>query len=384
NRILGTDVTLEQVTSALTALGFDCKQSGLDLIVTVPYWRSDIRLTVDLIEEVARVLGLDKIPLTMPGQPLNKPAPAPIIGLKREVSGMLTGYGFQEIISYSLTGLEIQQKLFAGEPQTLEESMIHLANPMTSEQEYLRPNLRANLLTALASNRRYEDGGIRLFELGRVYIPRNSDLPYERETLCGILSGPLVEKSWLGEGQPPDFFEAKGVVEGLLGKLGITASYELSSDGSLHSAEQAAIVISGTKVGVLGKVHPEVLVRFEITETAYLFEIDLPALLPFTTGDKSFRQIPRFPAVVRDVALVLDAGIAHQQVVDIIKSFPLVEKVAIFDVYSGEQVAGGKKSLAYRITFQSPTQTLTDGEVNAVQQQILDRLAKELGATLRG
>jgi len=173
-------------------------------------------------------------------------------------------------------------------------------------------------------------------------------------------------------------------MEGLLGKLGVTASFKESSDHGLHAAKQAAIVLDGTEVGVLGELHPEVLARFELTEPAYLFEIDLPALLPFTVGDKLFRQIPRFPSVVRDIALVLDAGIVHQTVADIIKSFPLVDKVGIFDVYSGGQVAGGKKSLAYRITFQSPNQTLTDSEVNAVQQQILDRLAKELGATLRG
>ncbi|MEK7352987.1 MAG: phenylalanine--tRNA ligase subunit beta [Chloroflexota bacterium] len=382
NRILGSDFSIEQIVSALTALGFECQTSDSALIVAVPYWRSDIRLTVDLIEEVARVIGYDRIPMTMPGQPLNKPSPAPIIGLKRDVSQILTGYGFQEIISYSLTGLEMLARLSAA-PQPLEASLLHLANPMTSEQEYLRPNLRANLLTALAANRRHEDGGIRLFELGRVYLSRQNDLPEERETLCGILSGHLVEKSWHGEGQPPDFFEAKGMVEGLLSRLGIVASFEPSSDGSLHSTEQAAIAVNGSKVGVFGKLHNEVLGRFEINEAAYLFEIDLPALLPFTVGEKMFRQIPRFPAVVRDMALVVDAGIAHQQVVDIIKSFPLVEKVAIFDVYLGEQVAGGKKSLAYRITFQSQAHTLTDSEVNEVQQQVLDRLARELGATLR-
>jgi phenylalanyl-tRNA synthetase beta chain len=143
-------------------------------------------------------------------------------------------------------------------------------------------------------------------------------------------------------------------------------------------------MIEGTKVGVLGKLHPDVLARFDITESAYLVEIDVPALLPFTIGDKGYKQIPRFPAVVRDIALVLDAGVAHQTVVDTIKGFPLVEKVALFDVYSGGQVPQGKKSMAYRITYQSLEHTLTDAEVNAVQQQILDKLAKELGAGLRG
>lgn len=397
-RILGADFTAEQIGGALAALGFECRrvpptssgEADSALLVTVPYWRSDIRLTVDLIEEVARVIGYDRIPLTMPGQPINKPRPAPVIGLKRAVSNILTGYGYQEIISYSLTGMEVQAKLKSVVVQvtqgmlTMDSPMLHLANPMTAEQEFLRLNLRANLLSALAANRRYEDGGIRLFELGKVYIPRAKDLPDERETLCGILGGPAVEKSWHGEGQSPDFFEAKGVGEGLLSQLGVTAGFEPSSDGSFHASEQAAIVVNGIKIGVLGLVSSEVLARFEIAEAAYLFEFDLPALLPFTANQKMFQPLPRFPSMVRDIALVVDSGVPHQNIAGIVESFPLVAKVAIFDVYQGEQVAGGKKSLAYRITFQSPEHTLTDGEVNAVQQQILERLAKELGATLRG
>jgi len=170
----------------------------------------------------------------------------------------------------------------------------------------------------------------------------------------------------------------------LFGQLGVKASFGECSDHGLHSVRQAAVIVGGKELGVIGEVHPDVLARFEIAGVAYLFELDLPVLVPFMAGDKVFRPLPRFPAVVRDIALVLDAGIAHQRVVDIIKSFPLVAGVAIFDVYSGEQVPAGKKSLAYRITFQSPTQTLTDSEVNAVQQRILERLEKELGVGLRG
>lgn len=383
-RVLGADFSIEQIAGTLGSLGFECheSQSRSALFVEVPYWRSDIRLKVDLIEEIARIYGYDKIPMTMPGQPLNKPAPAPIIGLKRSVSQILTGLGFQEIISHSLTSFETLAKLSAVD-KAIDPTPISLTNPMSSDQHCLRTSLRPYLLAAISSNRRHEEGGIRLFELGKVYLPRAKDLPEEREILCGVLCGPPVEKSWHGEGRMPDFFEVKGIVESLLCRLGITASYEPSSDESLSSNEQAGIIIDGTRVGVLGKLHPDVLTRFEIAEPVYLFEIDLPKLLPFVVGDKLYRQIPRFPAVVRDIALVLDSGVTHQRVDDIIESFPLVEKVAIFDVYSGPPISVLQKSMAYRITFRSFEHTLTDSEVNAVQQQILDKLAKELGATLR-
>jgi phenylalanyl-tRNA synthetase beta chain len=243
--------------------------------------------------------------------------------------------------------------------------------------------LRANLLAALAANRKHEEGGIWLFELGKVYLPRPKDLPREPEMLCGILSGSRFGESWHGGNETLDFFDAKGIVEGLLRRLSVAADFRPGQDESLHPAKQAAIVIDDNRLGVLGEVHPKVLDAFEISESVYLFEIDLTALVPFTTGHKLFQPISRFPAIIRDVALVVDSGVTHRQALDIITGFPLVTGVALFDVYAGEQLPADKKSLAYRITFQSPSHTLTDAEVNKVQQQILDKLSKQLGATLR-
>jgi len=163
----------------------------------------------------------------------------------------------------------------------------------------------------------------------------------------------------------------------------VAASFEPSNDESLHPVKQAAIFIGNNRLGVIGELHPKVAEAFDISEAAHLFEINVTDLLPFTIGHKMFQPIPRFPATVRDIALIVDTGISNQQVLDIIKSFPLVNQVTIFDVYSGEQVPTGRKSLAYRITYQSPIHTLTDEEANKVQQQILSKLSKQLGSTLR-
>jgi phenylalanyl-tRNA synthetase beta chain len=383
-QLLGVEFSLDQITEALTSLGFDCNiVSASEVRVIAPYWRSDIHQAVDLIEEVARVIGYDNIPATMLTQPVPRQSPEPILSLKQKVRHRLIGYGFQEVITYSLTSLEMLNKLLP-EPRPLEPMPLRVANPMTVEQEYLRPNLRANLLAVLSANRRYEDSGIRLFELAKVYLPRQKDLPNEPEVLCGVLSGFRFEKSWHGGDDLLDFYDAKGVVEGLLSYLDVEASFEEGRDEGLHPAKQGTIVIAGNQLGVVGELHPKVLQAFEIPEAACLFEIDLTALLPFTLGHKMFQPIPRFPAIVRDIALVIDAGVTHKRVEDIIKGFSLVERVTIFDVYCGEQLPPGKKSLAYSITFQSPTHTLTDEEVNQVQQQILAKLSSELGATLRG
>ena len=383
NQLLGVEFSLDQIVAALTSLSFECEvASASEVRVTAPYWRSDIHQAVDIIEEVARIIGYDEIPATMLAQSVPRQNPEPILSLKRKVRYSLVGYGFQEVITYSLTSLEMLNRLLP-EPHPLDPMPLRVANPMTVEQEYLRPNLRANLLAALSANRRYEDSGIRLFELGKVYLPRPKDLPGEPEMLCGLLNGSRLGKSWHGGDDSFDFYDAKGVVEGLLSQLDIDASFEEGKDESLHPVKQAAIVIGGNQLGVVGELHSKLLQAFEIPGAAYLFEINLTALLPFTVGHKMFQPISRFPTIVRDIALVVDAGVTHRRVKDIINSFPLVKRVTVFDVYSGKQVLPGKKSLAYSVTFQSPTHTLTDGEVNQVQQQILDRLSTELGATLR-
>jgi phenylalanyl-tRNA synthetase beta chain len=383
-RLLGVDFSIREMKEALTSLGCDCQpDSASEIRVTAPYWRSDISLAEDLVEEVARVIGYDRIPVTMPGGEVPRQNPAPVIGFKREVRRHLAGYGFYEVVTYSLTGLDLLNGLLP-EVHPLEPEPLRVLKPMTAEQEYLRPSLRVSLLAALEANRRHEDGGIRLFEQGRVYVRRHNDLPDEPEMLCGLLAGSRFDQSWHGGDELVDFFDARGVVEGLLGRLGVEADFQPSDDESLNPAKQAAIVVGGKKVGVVGEVHRKVADAFDLAEKVYLLEINLSQLLPFTLEHKLFQPISRFPAVVRDIALVVDGGVTHRQVVDIIGGFPLVTRVALFDLFTGGKLPAGKKSMAYRITFQSPSKTLTDEAANQVQKKIVDKLGKELGATLRG
>jgi phenylalanyl-tRNA synthetase beta chain len=385
-RVLGIDYSLDQIASALRALGIECKADGVKLTATAPYWRSDIKIDVDLIEEVARVYGYDKIPTTLLAQPIPKPDPAPEIGLKKTIRRSLTGFGFQEVMTYTLTSLQALSNT-AAQPHPPEPMPVHVVNPMTADQEYLRPSLRANLLAMLAANRRYEEGGIKLFEVGKVYVSRGNDLPEEPEVLCGVMNGSRVERSWLGGEGTYDFYDVKGAAEGLFGHLGVAVSFENSNDEGLHPTRQAAIIAKkdGKKVrlGVLGELHPKVADAFEITGTVCIFEMSLAALLPLATSEKMYQPIPRFPSIVRDMALVVDADITNQRILDVIKGFSLISEVVLFDVYAGKQVAEGKKSLAYRLVYQSSNNTLTDDAVNKVQEQILARLTKDLGATLR-
>jgi phenylalanyl-tRNA synthetase beta chain len=382
-RVLGMDLNVDEMARALTSLGFECQENAGagSVAARAPYWRSDISIPVDLIEEVARIRSYERIPTTLLAQPIPRHDAAPITGLKRKVRGALAGFGFQEIVNYAMMGIDGLVRL-SPESRKPEPVPVHIANPMTIDQEYLRPTLRAGLLTALVTNRSFLEDGLKLFELGKVYLPREGNLPEEPDRLCGVMTGRRSQQWWQGNGDTTDFFDAKGVVEGLLGQLGIAALFEPSSDVGLYPARQAAVTLEGKQVGVIGEVHPAVAGHFELPGGVYLFELDLPALVAHT-GHPTYQPIPRFPATVRDIALVVDINVPHQKALDIIKAVGLVTGVSLFDVYVGEQVPAGKKSLAYRITYQSPGRTLTDEEVNRVQGQILKRLAADLGASLR-
>ena len=352
-RTMGVEYTLDQIVSSLTALGFECHadKATSSVVAKAPYWRSDINISVDVIEEVARIQGYDQIPTTLLAQPIPQQKQAPITSLKRRVRNMMVGYGFQELVSFSLTNMDVLVKL-SPESRKPEPLPVHIANPASSEQEYLRPTLRAGLLSALTLNKAFIEEGLRLFELGKVYLNRAENLPEEPDILCGVMCGSRGERWWQGASEAVDFFDAKGIVEGLLKQTGIAVKFEKSTDGNLHPDNQAAIMADGKQIGVVGELHPSVKEHFEIPAKVYLFEVNLPLLLPLIK-DKAYRPIPKFPATVRDIALVVDIGVTHQQILDTMKGFSLVNDVALFDVYAGEQVLAGKKSMAYRLTFRS-------------------------------
>jgi len=383
-RLLGTEVGVNEIVGTLELLGFGCEQTKVpsEVRVNVPWWRTDISCTADLVEEVARVIGYDNIPTTMLSAPLPEHTSIPMLSLRQELRSILVSCGFQEVLTYSLTSLEVMSRL-SPEHRLVGPALAKVANPMSRDQEYLRTTLRAGLLSTLARNQRHWDSGIRLFEIGKAFLPREKDLPLEREMLCAVLSELQDALFWRGKAEPVDFFVAKGIVEAILSRLELVSSFEANGDESLFPGRSADIIVANGKIGVVGELHPKVSEAFELSGTAYLIEIDLDKLSSLRAGAEKYQPIPRYPSTTRDIALLLDEQVTYQQVHTIIQDFPLVNRVTLFDVYGGEQVPAGKKSFAFRILYQSPDHTLTDEEVDKVQQQILDRLAREVGAGLR-
>jgi phenylalanyl-tRNA synthetase beta chain len=394
NRIrqsLGIEPGIDEVERVLASLGFRRGEGGTqgedELLLEAPYWRSDIGIEDDVVEEVARITGYDDIPTTMISTPIPHHEPRPMRELRERVRDVLAASGMQEVITYSLTDRETLEGVGA---RSDGEEPLPITNPMSSHLRVLRTSLRGSMLRTLAANRRVSQGeGMRLFEIGRVYLPREEgrerELPEERETIVGVLTGLRSQASWLETGADMDFFDAKGVLEALFEHIDADVAYEPSGDPIWHPGKMARLVSKGKAVGVIGEIHPSVVERFELEGHAVaMFEIDLASLYEAVKDVTTvFAGASRFPESERDLALVVDSDVPSARIQAIIRRHKLVKGASPVDLYTGEGVPSGKKSIAYKIVFQSDRSTLTAELVDRAQGDILRQLQRELGAELR-
>ena len=385
-QVLGMDVTIEQVEEVFRSLEFPHERVDEGAVqVTVPYWRSDINIEEDLIEEVVRIIGYDNVPTTMLSTPIPYRQPAPMTELRARIKEALAAVGLQETISYPVLSVEDLARV---NYDVENATPLRVANPMSTEHDHLRPTLLASLLGTLSYNEGHNEGPFRFFEQGRVFLPRPNQLPDEREVAAGVISGLRSEPSWLVEGGPLDFFDAKGMLSSALAFLGLTPSWEPVAAGdspALHPGRSARIMCSGIQIGLLGELHPTVTERFDLRHRpATAFEIWLDSLLalPARSG-RNFRSLTRFPSANRDVALVVADDVPAGRVQEILDRHRLVERVELFDVYSGDNLEPGTKSLAFHVYFQSPERTLTAEEVNRTLDGLLRALQRDVGAVLR-
>ena len=381
--VLGMDLDMDQVEQVLGSLGFQTRRTDpSSLSVDVPYWRNDINIEEDLIEEVVRIVGYDSVPTTMLSTPIPYHQPSAMLELRERVKDALATVGMQEIISYPLVDLEDLEKadqLDQGNPP------LRIANPMSASQQYLRTTLRASVLATLAYNQGHSQGPFRFFETGKVFLPRPGQLPEERQVAAGALSGLRSEPSWLAESEFLDFFDAKGMMTGALRRLGIDPMYEPAEDPSLHPGKTARILGQSAPLGIIGELNPAVRDRFDLhSQPVVLFELDLDQILALQSQSRdNFRPLARFPVAIRDLALVVSAEVPAGRVLDIIRGHRLVERADLFDVYIGENIPDGAKSLAFHVYFQSHERTLTAEEVNRSLEGLLRNLERQVGASLR-
>jgi phenylalanyl-tRNA synthetase beta chain len=391
-RTLGMDFRVETMQRILSALAFQCTPHVDDgeprLEVEVPSHRLDVSIAADLIEDIARIHGYEAIPLTLIKDVLPPQRSQPLLAGLEQTRDVLVGCGLTEIISYGLTSLDSISRAQVDGPPLEASAYIKVANPISQEREFLRQSLVPSMLETLRTNSRYRQR-MALFEIGRVYLPQpGAELPLEQRRLAIALTGPVQLASWYDGETPPHFGLAhlKGIIETLVQRLHVPGvHFAAAPHPSLHPARSATLHLASSTLGMMGEAHPQVCERFDLPEQAIaLLELNLDMLLAHRRP-RRYQRISRFPAALQDMALVVDADIPAQTVQETLRAAggDLLRHVELFDLYQGEQIPAGKKSLAYALTFQAEDRSLTEDEVLQRYLHIQQHAAAALGAELR-
>jgi phenylalanyl-tRNA synthetase beta chain len=383
------DFPVQEALRILRALEYQVEQTGPEeLRVTTPPHRLDIQSgSADLIEDLVRIYGYDHLPATLladrlPEQHTNRP-----LQLEEHIRDILVTAGLQEVVTYALTELAKEAPL--GLPKL---EYVRLLNPITTERVVMRHSVLASVLEIAAANLRHASD-VRLFEVGSVYLPRPGEkLPDEPRRLALVMTGPRRSEFWSDTGAGPipamDFFDLKGVVEALAADLHLPeVRFGPAHPNHLHPGKAAELVMQGNAVGTFGVLHPKVAEAYGLTGHDVLAaEFDLEAILNLVPERYAYIPVPRFPAALRDIAVTVDEDVSAERLLGEIRSAGgnLLRGVRLFDLYRGESIPAGKKSLAYALVYQADDRTLVDKEVDKIHKKIEDRLKHVLKAQVRG
>jgi phenylalanyl-tRNA synthetase beta chain len=386
NAFLGTNIQKQEIADYLTALNMEVADMGENLLsVKPPAFRGDVAREVDLFEEIARLVGYDAIPVTLP---LIKPTgeEQPELALRDRCKTLLAGLGFTEVITYSFVAPESADLLGAQEQSEL-RAFVKLLNPLTQEQAVMRTSLIPGLLSTVRLNTLRGQADLRIFEWGKTYIQGSEELPDEKNVLAALVTGLIARKTWHGDPREFDFYDIKGVAESILEDLGIPEP-EYARTGpkeGFDPHEFARISSSGTEIGALGKVAKQTLAGYELEKAIYMLELDIDAILPLVTWVKQFTPLAKYPAVKRDISVIVGRASESAALMKIIKGMGkgLIESVDIFDVYEGPQIDPSEKALAVRISYRSNKRTLTDDEVNTIHEEVIAEIRRQTGGRLR-
>ncbi len=387
--LLGTPVEAAESKRILEALGFVTEAStATGATFRVPGARVDVERAEDLVEEIARIRGYDSIPATLPrsaGELKAEPREAEV---ERRMRSALAGAGFDEAVNYSFVSPRELSALGDGVAPIL------LRNPLSAEQSAMRTSLIPSLLQNLSHNARQQVPSVRLYELGRIYLPDpeggQNGRPVSRELLRlgGVLWGRRENRTWTAKDAAVDFFDAKGAVEAVLAALNLKGQvqFEPGESPRYHPRACARVRLPAGEIGWVGELHPRLIKALDVPAGAFVFELDAELLGKSAALVPTFQALSRFPAVLRDLAVVVESELPHEEVRRLLLEVgaPLVEDALVFDVYSGKPIPEGKKNLAYALRYRAEGRTLTDVEVNEAHQKIVAQLNQRLGGSLRG
>jgi phenylalanyl-tRNA synthetase beta chain len=387
--LLGEPIAADASAAILERLGFTTASQGEDLDVEVPYFRAeDVRREADLIEEVARVHGLHKLPTTLPARRQAIGGLSAQQKLRRRAEDLLRDCGLSETVTYSFVAPDAVERLRVASDEHFGR-VLQMANPLSEAQSAMRTSLLPGLLEVAQRNLARDATALRLFEVGRVFLSNGADkLPDERLQLAVLLGGDQLPRSWRSPAQQPDFYAGKALLSTLLEQLGIEWLLADGGPAFLHPGRAAQVLAGGHESGYLGELHPLVARDFglgELPSPPVVFELDLTEIFEAPGEPAIYEDVSTYPAVFWDIAVVVDEEVEAQTVIETVRSGAGedLRSVDVFDLYRGDQVGPGKKSLALRLEFRSSDRTLTDDEVAKQREQIKRELADEIGGSLR-
>ncbi|MFD2211094.1 phenylalanine--tRNA ligase subunit beta [Virgibacillus halophilus] len=387
NDRLGTRMSATEIENIIQRLRFDYERTDAHFLVKAPSRRGDIQIYEDMLEEIARLYGYDNLPFTLPKGAAQAGALTETQQLKRRMKQYLQGIGMMETVTYSLTNSDFSKRLVSPEVRDMQPKPISVSMPMTEDHRYLRLSILPELLKSAAYNRARKQFDIAYFEMGSVFITQEEELteqPLEQLRLSGVLCGNWVQHEWQQEIKKIDFYIVKGIVEGLADYLRLDLDYTAEALPDMHPG-RCAVLRTGTKeIGFIGQIHPKLAKEMDLKET-YVFDLNLSEIIAQHHVEPAYHAISKYPSVTRDVAFVLDESVVAGDVEKLIHKTgqPLVNETHVFDVYKGENLSEGKKSLAYNIVFQHPEKTLKDEEVDESFQAIISAVQKQFDAEIR-
>ena len=380
NDYLGTSIEKDRMVDILTKLEFGITESGDTIEALVPTWRDDVTVMPDIAEEVARIVSYDNIAPTIPVAILSSGGMTPKKALTKEVTHYLAHAGLSQIITFSFMHKDGLTNMMLPEGDG-RYTAIPILNPISEEFPYMRTTLVPAVIEAAKRNIAQQNKDLWLFETANVYEPKAlplTEVPHERPMACGIMMGKVTEVAWNQAQRDTDFYDVKGVVDGLLAKLGLT-QYDIqpSSESYYHPGVSAHYTVNGVTIANYGELHPQVVKNFDLSGKVYMFEIDLEAVLSIIVPPFRYQSFSKFPGTSRDLAIVAPVSVTSGDIVALIKEHggEYLESVSIFDVYEGEHIEAGYRSLAYNLQFRSMEGTLNDEDIDGAIQAIIDALA---------
>ena len=380
NDYLGTSIEKDRMIDILTKLEFGITESGNTIEALVPTWRDDVTVMPDIAEEVARIVSYDNIAPTIPVAILSSGGMTPKKALTKEVTHYLAHAGLSQIITFSFMHKDGLTNMMLPEGDS-RYTAIPILNPISEEFPYMRTTLVPAVIEAAKRNIAQQNKDLWLFETANVYEPKAlplTEVPHERPMACGIMMGKVTEAAWNQAQRYTDFYDVKGVVDGLLAKLGLTQfDIQPSSESYYHPGVSAHYTVNGVTIANYGELHPQVVKNFDLSGKVYMFEIDLEAVLSITVPPFRYQSFSKFPGTSRDLAIVAPVSVTSGEIVALIKEYggEYLESVSIFDVYEGEHIEAGYRSLAYNLQFRSMEGTLNDEDIDGAIQEIIDALA---------